>query len=66
MAYQSLLKEGRIDKDVVLLHGEIYVQKEVQFDGRRLIGECGWKPMSLLETLCTYLKSCILDKITEN
>ena len=41
MAYQSLLKEGRIDKDVVLLHGEIYVQKKVQFEGRRLIGDDG-------------------------
>ena len=30
-----------MDKDVVLLHGEIYVQKEVQFEGRRLIGDDG-------------------------
>ena len=40
-ACQLLLKEGRMDKDLVLLLDEIYVQKEVQFEGGRLIGADG-------------------------
>ena len=37
-ACQLLLKEGRMDKDVVFLLDEIYIQKDVQYDGGRLVG----------------------------
>ena len=40
-ACELLLKEGRVDKDVVLLLDEIYVQKDVQYEEGGLIGADG-------------------------
>ena len=37
-ACELLLKEGHIDKDVIILLDEMYIQKEVQFVGGKYIG----------------------------